>query len=333
MKIYALTERGTMEWIEVEAEPVPAQGAVLEGEVVYDNLVENPGFETGNLSGWTAWGDTGYSAQAQNTVVYAGSYSCQLVPPAGGKALLMNNNYFDCKPRTIVGFSFAIRGDSNIEELYPWIEFYDYTKKKIAWFEGNNLVEQSKWDTELVDTWIVRDFFIEAYPNARYYRIGFTAKSKSAAAGNAYIDNVFTTKHYEPSMRVTSLGMSMTDISPGSSKELVYKGAGKYIFTEFGSDSDQIKFTWAFDNWSRLDYNPGQSFTARQIGDVFLVRAEEPLGAGKSRYWGSHTAVPKETPFGYQLKLKIENLDSNNAHKARAHMVFMTYGFGLESVW
>lgn len=45
------------------------------------NLVTNPGFETGNTSGWTTWAaswSSGYSATAQKIYKYSGTYALKL---------------------------------------------------------------------------------------------------------------------------------------------------------------------------------------------------------------------------------------------------------------
>lgn len=107
------------------------------------SMLENPGFETGNLNGWTGWGV--FPAEVVSDNVHSGNYAVHVFGPGAAEHLISlkaNTAYtLSCYGKVAEGsgaISFGIKDASENELGVVFVSNKDYTKKSISFTTGSN---------------------------------------------------------------------------------------------------------------------------------------------------------------------------------------------------
>jgi len=152
--------------------------SLLTTDTYHQNLLRNPGFETGDTTGWYGIG-TG-TWVVQSTTVREGSYAAQITPDAGATYRIVQSQNIPVKPVQVVKVRAELKADANITLSRIDALWYSSEANYIASSAGVNYGGNYDW-TAITQEFIVPD-------RASYMRPQIITTS-GATPGNLYVDN------------------------------------------------------------------------------------------------------------------------------------------------
>jgi len=154
-----------------------------------ENALENPGFETGDLTGWDAggWG----SVAIDSTTKYSGNYSAKITTPANQPTTIRSTKLVPVHPGQTIQLVAVLKADANIKNSYLR-----------AWFqnaEGKSFKELISEDFGGNYDWTVKKFVCTVPDGAAYVRFVYYVVGGSEE-GNAWIDCAFLARELKPAL-------------------------------------------------------------------------------------------------------------------------------------
>ena len=179
-----------------------------------ENILENPGFETGDLTGWRTYGYG--NVRVQSDVVFKGSYAVELNPDANKFIGVLTEKTYPCQPGQKIMATGWVRRDANITKVVVIIEFYSP--------EGYWITDRHVELTPQTDTWQSFKFITEAPEGISGFKLHIRAYSGDTP-GKAYVDSlhvprmVFLGSSTEIPVNINIAGQSVTmDVNIKSSE-------------------------------------------------------------------------------------------------------------------
>jgi hypothetical protein len=184
--------------------------ALVAGQVSAQNLVLNPGFETGNTTDWLVLGASDGSAyvnvQAGNGPSAPGSYDAYMynVIPAANLALQQSTALGDANPGTVT-YSLDLKVDSSLNGGVVFIHLWDINSTGGVIDAGPGLLGpyfNTSWQT-YTGSWVA-----PANVNHLEVEIDCTTGAASGSTEAIEVDNVSLTQVPEPStVALVGLGL------------------------------------------------------------------------------------------------------------------------------
>jgi len=156
-------------------------------EKMTENILENPGFETGDLTGWYKSG-TG-TAEVQSTTVFKGNYAAKITPDANTWMSITCTPYIPVKSGQKIEIVAAMKADANITKSRINVLFQSAEKEWFTTISSENY--GGDYD------WTVKKFICSAPDGAAYCRVRFIFTSGSTS-GNGYVDSVVVARYIPP---------------------------------------------------------------------------------------------------------------------------------------
>jgi len=158
-------------------------------EKITENIIENPGFETGSLDPWYKSGSG--VVVVQSDVVYRGSYACKLTPDANSSVRVVSGTLIPVKAGQKIEVIGAMKADANITRSYIRGLFYTSENKYFRAISSESF--GGDYD------WTFKKFICTVPDGAAYVRIDFMFYSGSTP-GNGYVDSVVVARYIPPSL-------------------------------------------------------------------------------------------------------------------------------------
>ena len=156
-----------------------AKVSLAKAKILGENLLENPGFETGDETGWTQGGTGSMSVQAV-TVKY-GTYAADINPDAGQVYFIFNTDHVPCYADRRVRVQAWMKADADIAS--SWLNLF--------WLDaaGVYLSETISPDYGGNYDWAFRKHVATA-PDGAYFVQAVVRLQSGGAAGHGYADSV-----------------------------------------------------------------------------------------------------------------------------------------------
>jgi len=148
-------------------------------ETASENILENPGFETGDLTGWYVNSGT---ASIETSIVKGGSYSAKITPDSGKYAYFLTSKRYPCQPGQVILFTGWVYREANIDYLTVRAHFYTNEGALIG------TVIKKISDIE-ADTWTAFKLVAEVPDGATLFRVGFNGHNTDGVA-SFYVDSL-----------------------------------------------------------------------------------------------------------------------------------------------
>ena len=161
---------------------------VIQPCIVSTRLLQNPGFETGELSPWSDWRRGNLMVQSE--LKYEGDYAVQLVPPVGEERVVGQPAVAACEQGQTLMVSAMMKADGNIAHSYIGFAWRGADKKPIGQI-SRGLDLGGGYD------WVARSFSASVPFGAYFYDVVFWFSSSSERIGYGYVDCVSLT-HCKP---------------------------------------------------------------------------------------------------------------------------------------
>jgi len=154
------------------------------GLLTYIGILQNvePGFETGDTTGWSSQGSPGYSFEIQNTIVHNGKYAALVSLPQDGEASIFTAQSYSCQPGEQLKFSAFLKTDKGIIASRLMFYFYNETGKYIEAIGSQDYGGNYDWSET--------GFVVTVPENVSYFRPGILFISNKEYAGNGYVDDL-----------------------------------------------------------------------------------------------------------------------------------------------
>jgi len=154
-------------------------GMTLGDHLLAGNIVRNPGFETGDTTGWLPSGAGTFTVQG--AVVKFGTYSAKLVPNAAATYYIQTENRMPCYAGRRVRGQAWMKADANITQ----------TAFRFYWYDAGDAVigytQTPLWGGNY--DWTFRKAVMTAPDEACSWRL-FIRFTSGGVAGNGYVDGV-----------------------------------------------------------------------------------------------------------------------------------------------
>ena len=196
-------------------------------EKASENILENPGFETGDLTGWS--GNKPSLLSVVTSPVYGGSYACKITPDGAATSLYPEKMFF-CQPGQKVMFSGFVRREAGITIIQVRFPFYTSEGK---------LIQEPIFEItpDSADVWTSFRITAEAPDGAVYFRVAIVAYNTDSSSA-VYVDSL-----YVPRMVLvghsTEIPVNMNIASQSVDIEVVIKSSNVTLDVNItGSDVD-----------------------------------------------------------------------------------------------
>ncbi|MFO1477349.1 MAG: PEP-CTERM sorting domain-containing protein [Verrucomicrobiota bacterium] len=186
-------------------------GLLVASPATAANLIQNPGFETGDLTSWLTFGvGTGASVTvgAGNGPSAPGSFSAFMTDtiPANNLALQQSTPVGSASPG-LVNFSFDLKGNTSLNGGVAFVHIFDINSSGGVIDQGPGLLGPYFPSTS---AWTTYSGSFTAPANVNRFTIEFDCTT-GAAAGSAeafYVDNVVLSQVPEPAtLSLVSMGL------------------------------------------------------------------------------------------------------------------------------
>lgn len=156
-------------------------------ETTAENLLTNPGFETGDLTGWQL--RVGASAAISHTIVWKGSYACAVVSNGGVESELVSTTHIPCYPGQRLLVSAAMRSLAALDASQLLVAYYSAEDVYLQTDYGPDYGGNYNWMPR-VNTFVVPD-------GAAFAAVGVGFKGYGAG-GIGHVDSFLAVRLVQP---------------------------------------------------------------------------------------------------------------------------------------
>jgi len=158
-------------------------------ETTAENVLQNPGFEEGDLTGWAAPGAG--TVTVQSAQVWKGSYACQLDTDPASWTWVIQLASIPCYPGQRLLVNAALKADADIARSDLTVDFRSAEDESIETVHGTDYGANYDWDPK-VATFVVPD-------GAAFARVGASFLG-GAAGGIGYADSFLVVRLLQPAL-------------------------------------------------------------------------------------------------------------------------------------